>query len=212
MNAARLCLPIWCSFVVLVSIGAKAAFDGPYEVIPPTPGVYQSFSFNFTYTFGSWTASGARMTINTMNAPTRIDLAVPAVSATGSSLRFEVRAPADGTVSFDSAAESIAPGHVNWFQQVAGGAFKSVALDGGLGGQVLHFSFAVQAGETFGFTLLGGGDVSTPGAPLANTLTVENFTAPIPEPSALVLLTMGITLLARFRGGGFAQIERNVLQ
>jgi hypothetical protein len=159
----------------------RAAFEGPYSLTPPSPGVYQDWTSPTNY--GGWLAFGAQRAVNTSNAPTRLILEVPAHSFFANSLTFATYAIADGVVSFDCTTTSTAPGYFSWLRQSPGTNRPAwVDLNGGPAGEPRHFDFEVRNGDLFGFQLLSGSDAIGPGDPEAHALTVENFVGPIPLP------------------------------
>src|SRR5262245_639923 len=107
-TAALLFLRGFAAAGILMAGPAPAAFDGPYSVTPPDPGVYTySGPPIFTFTFGSWSVARASvMRVDTSNAPASLVLETTAISAFGSVLEFRTLAAADGVVSFESSAVS----------------------------------------------------------------------------------------------------------
>ncbi len=182
------------------TISSKADFDGPYFLTPPAPGFYiggQNGS-QLPASIGNWTAWGILAWVNTSNAPLRLELGVPTGSFFANELRFQTYAVADGTISFDYrtiSRDSPQGGAIHWLWQPVEGSPSSTVLDQGPSDELRHFDFQVHAGDQFGFRLVSGIDVLGPGAPLWHELTIENFIAPVPEPTAWSLLILGCAAL-----------------
>lgn len=176
-----------------MTTSAIAAFEGPYSLTPPSPGVYSGSQVSTNY--GHWSVWRSQATVNTSNAPARLVLEVPAHSLFANGLEFQTRAAANGTVSFDCTTVSSYPGAIEWMRQPAGANPTFVPLDSGPVGVPNHFDFPVQAGDSFGFILLSGGDDINPDDPWMHTLTVENFIAPVPP-----ILTMQSPTILRWKG------------
>ena len=183
-------LAVLASLLAITSV--KAGFSGPYALTPVGSGVY-----------GAWTATlgSSDGVIDVSGAPDQLQLGVPTGSIVANVLDFETAAAADGTVSF--AALMVGVGNdVFWFSQGGGENPIYVPLDQALPGPMpgpvspLPFSFPVQAGDRFGFELVSGSDAIPPGAPLMITLTVQNFSGPVPEPGALALSASTLLVLA----------------
>jgi hypothetical protein len=184
--------------VVAVSVSslAQADFSGPYATTPPTPGRYNTSGLALPY--GNWLAYNVNGIVDTTGAPLQLQLESPSFGIFPNVLRFETLAAGSGTVSFDYTTVSrfnVTGGGISWFWQPAGGNRTYIPLDQGLNNQLRHFDFQVQAGGQFGFRIISGSDVVNPGEPLLHILTVENFTAPIPEPSVPLLTVIGCLLL-----------------
>jgi hypothetical protein len=159
-----------------------AAFDGPYSLTPPEPGVYEAG--HGPTTFGGWDASGVLWTIDTSKAPGRLTLEVPAHSFIGNELLFSITATADGAVRFDCTAVSGYPGAISWMVQPSGtNRVTYLPLDDQAQGVGRHVVFPVKKGDLVGFLLMSGGDVILPDDPLTQTLGIENFSGPMPAPT-----------------------------
>ena len=191
-----LSLRIWAllaAYTLLATTSAIAAFEEPYSLTPPSPGVYSGSQVSTNY--GHWFVWRLQATVNTSNAPARLVLEVPAHSLIANGLEFQTRAAANGTVSFDCTTVSSYPGDIKWMRQPAGANPTFVPLDSGPVGVPSHFDFPVQAGDSFGFILDSGSDAINPGDLWMHTLTVENFIAPVPP-----ILTMQSPTILRWQG------------
>lgn len=174
--------------VFAITLTARSEFDGPYSLTPPTPGFYSGVQLSlFT---NNWKASSVNASVNTSFAPLRLDLSVPSGSVFPNGIAFSTVAVADGMVSFDATTVSRAGlegGYIAWFRQSG----TVTLLDQAADNETRHFDFLVAAGDVFGFRLASGSDVIEPGAPLSHILRLENFFAPIPEPTTSLLLGAG---------------------
>ena len=182
------------------TVSSKANFDGPYSLTPPAPGFYSGGQrgSQLPASIGPWTAWGILAWVNTSNAPLRLELGVPTGSFFANELRFQTHAAADGTISFDYRAvsrDSPQGGAIRWFWQPVDGSLSSTVLDQGLNDELRHCDFQVQTGDLFGFSLASGIDILGPEDPMWHALTIENFIAPVPEPAAWGLLTLGCAVL-----------------
>jgi hypothetical protein len=86
------------------------------------------------------------------------------------------------------------PAEFDWAGYVINGNFLLLSSQVGNNYQSGHLSVYVPIGESFGFYVqtqdnLGG----------AATLTVSNFTAPVPEPASMLLMAAGLAGLTLMR-------------
>ncbi len=175
---------------VLGTIGAvetaDADFIPPYALNPPPNGTYTGASANGV--FGNWTSSLTFVPTSdslVTNQPTSVTLNIQNITFPIATDNFDLTAPAagSGTVSFDWALT----GSVT-FGYLVNGSFTLIAT----GPQSSSSSFAVAAGDVFGFRLIAnyGGD---------GGVTISNFAAPIPEPSISMLAVTGAVGLLALR-------------
>jgi hypothetical protein len=165
-------------------------FNTPYQVNPPATGSYTQDSTG-TASFGAWTSTVTETTtisagVDTNSTPTSLLLSLVNFSATGpeNTLAFTAVVPisaAAGLVSFDYNYVEVTDfgGTANFGYTVNGSPVIITAASGSN-----SFSFSVNPGDTFGFVLNSSYGSST-------SATITNFTAPIPEPSAMALLATG---------------------
>ncbi|WP_051378786.1 hypothetical protein [Derxia gummosa] len=98
---------------------------------------------------------------------------------------------APGTVSFDwnYATADSAGSSYDVFGYVLDGTAHQLSADGSWDAQAGHVSFNVAAGSSFAFTM-----TSTDSLWGAATASVSNFTSPVPEADALLMLALGLPL------------------
>lgn len=117
-----------------------------------------------------------------------------------SRIEFVISAQAAGTVSFDWLYETFDVGTENppsppeaW--DFAGYRVNATVftLSDGTSGQIQsgNVSFAVAAGDTFGFTLESLDNFGGPAE-----MTISNFSAPIPEPASMAMMGLGLAAVA----------------
>lgn len=174
-------------------------FNTPYQVNPPANGSYTQDSTG-TASFGAWTSTVTELLsditagVNTTSTPTSLLLSLVNLSASGSlsTLAFTAVVPinaAAGLVSFDyNYVETQDFWPLASFSYTKNGSPTLIASTPG----VSTLSFAVDPGDTFGFVLSSNYFSST-------SVTITNFTAPIPEPSAMALLATGFAGLLGMR-------------
>jgi hypothetical protein len=106
-----------------------------------------------------------------------------------SRLEFTIAAPAAGTVSFDwSYVSSDADGpEFDPAGYLLNGAITQLSDNGGGATQGAQVSFTVMAGDRFGFYLQSNDNLSG-----SATLTISNFSAPIPEPASVAMMSLGL--------------------
>ena len=173
---------------------ADADFTSPYELNPPANGTYNDSGSGTT--FGAWTETDQNVsatTVDTNSAPASLSLSMSG-SAFGfiqQFLDFSTSAAGTGMVSFDWSA--------NLNPNAAGSAFAAFVLNGSEtdlttspGTSNSTFSVAVTMGDTFGFRV----GVSYAGSA---AMTITNFSAPIPEPSVMMLIASGAVGLIALR-------------
>lgn len=102
-----------------------------------------------------------------------------------------IAAAAAGTVQFDFSYASFDFPGADYAGYLTGGVFHKLA---DIDGQASSVSFAVNAGELFGFRVGTADNTSEPGI-----LTVMNFSAPegaaVPEPASVLMMAAGVAAL-----------------
>lgn len=165
----------YAALLALALLGAgaaQAAFIGPYAV-------------------GNWTTnSTGGGSVDTSGAPASITVVGPDTgSDTFRQIDFTIAAVADGIWSFDwsySSTDSPTFDGAGW---LLNGAFSLLANVNGSSGS--SGAINVQTGDVIGFRGYATDDAFGPGF-----LTVTNFDAPVPEPTALSLFALGAAGLA----------------
>jgi hypothetical protein len=184
----------------LVSVSAHADFSGPYALNPPDAGVYDLLAGpSQGMPFGGWTghANAGFLRVDTSLLPGTLVLNTLGAQRPVGGF-FLTQAAAAGTVNFDYTIAGQGTGSFGWFNS------RSVAYEStplvtvtDLNPGTYPGEFSVEAGDYFGFS------VSATGVFLGaaqRIVTIENFSAPVPEPSAVSLMTCAVALLAwRFR-------------
>jgi hypothetical protein len=174
-----------------------AQFIGPYTLEPPVPGPYFLSGVNpfGTLTVGSWTAhisTGPGFGINTTGSPDSLVLSGFA------SLRpaggwISTRAAASGVVTFDYTITGVNDGVVEWFnsgsldQGPARGTTVTAVTT--LNSDLASDSITVNEGDYFGFLVVGNSGFGPPQNDGSRTFTIQNFSAPVPEPSPVAIFT-----------------------
>jgi hypothetical protein len=174
---------------------ALAAFSGPYDVS------------NWTTTLTGDPAGGGG-SVDTSGAPTSVqilggDAGCDQILAGFCMVDYTIAAAAAGTVAFDWAYETADedPSY-DFFGVLLNGVFTQLTANGGPLSQSGSLSFAVAAGDIFGFRL-DCTDCSFGAA----TVVISNFSGPVaqpptpglPEPGPLALVSTGLGLLALSR-------------
>jgi hypothetical protein len=153
-------------------------------------GPYAPANWTFTNTGGSTDGS-----VNTAGAPVSISLTGGnSGSGTSGTTNFTIAAVASGMVSFDWNYTSADTGSYDIGNFLLNGTPTFLANNNGGSGT---FTIAVNAGDIFGFQVF-----SQDNSFGAGTLTVANFSAPVPEGSTLALFALGsvgILILMRRR-------------
>ena len=135
-------------------------------------------------------------TVDPTMAPVSITLngsdTSPLAPSNFSRLNFTITAPAAGQVSFDWSylSNDSGPGF-DPAGHLLNGATTQLTVDSGAFAQSGQLSFNVTAGQAFGFYVLSndnfGGNA---------VLTISNFTAPIPEPASVAMMSLGLLGIA----------------
>ncbi|MFM6321705.1 MAG: PEP-CTERM sorting domain-containing protein [Microcystis panniformis] len=177
------------SLTLAAASGASAAtvfgFQGPYAPI------------NWTFT-----NSNADGSVNTGGAPASISLTGGDNGSDNfGTTDYTTTAAAAGTVTFDwdySTADIDGP-FFDRFGYLLNGSFTQVTNNGGGVVQNGTSTFNVLAGDSFGFRIFTTDNISGRGS-----VTISNFSAPIPEPSTVLsLLALGGL------GAGLKYLNRN---
>ena len=198
----RFATPATLATVALAAGGHSAmsavSFDTPYEVNPPDNGVYTETSSGST-TFGAWTFLVSETTtisavVDTSSTPTSLLLSLNNTSHTGPEnwLAFTAVVPFSATaglVSFDyNYAENYDITATANFGYTKNSSLTLITAASGSS----SFSFSVDPGDTFGFVLNSSYDSLA-------SVTITNFSAPVPEPSVLALLATGFAGIVGMR-------------
>ncbi|NCQ98561.1 MAG: PEP-CTERM sorting domain-containing protein [Microcystis aeruginosa L211-101] len=162
------------------------------------------FGFQDAYDPINWTFTNnnADGSVNTTGAPASISL-TGGDNGSGSSgtTDYTTTAAAAGTVTFDwnySTADIDGP---RWdpFGYLLNGSFTQVTNNGGGVVQNGTSTFNVLAGDSFGFRIFTDDNRLGPGS-----VTISNFSAPVPEPSTVLSL-----LVLGGLGAGLKYLKRN---
>lgn len=159
--------------LLAVAGAANAQFSGPYA-----PG---NWSFNANGGDGSATNDGSTLTL------------VGNDNGFGLDTDYTIAAAAAGTWSFDWSYFSSDTGIFDSGGYLLNGVYTELANNAGTGSSG-SVSVPVNAGDIIGYRV-----VSLDGAFGPGTLTVKNFSAPVPAPASLALLGMGGLVAARRR-------------
>lgn len=173
-----------------IAATANADFSNGYSLTPPAAGGYSNSAVN--QTFGDWTGSATVQfspTINTTNAPSSLSLAFSesTVSANVERLDLTTAIKGSGLLSFAWNFSDNGPA-AQAFGITLNGAFTSIASSTSNG----NFSIAVNPGDIFGFRLAANYNSN-------GTVTISNFTAPVPEPAVSALIAVGAVALIALR-------------
>lgn len=210
MNRYPISRPAWIVFVVTICLWitlcrARADFSGPYVV--PDPGNYPLVGLPPVIPVGTWTLLHYGAPLNYGNshvftsAPrVSIDTGVSASHNFGDSLiiEFTNTIVADGMLSFDYSLMLRATGI---FQIYNYGGYtlngSLIQLPSGTG----SVDVPVNAGDEFGFLAYAGPNcvLCDPSWAAQTTMTITNFSAPVPEPATTLLLLPGLAGLTFIR-------------
>ncbi len=158
--------------LLAVAGAANAQFSGPYA-----PG---NWTFNANGGDGSATNDGSTLTL------------VGNDNGFGLDTDYTIAAAAAGTWSFDWSYFSSDSGTFDTGGYLLNGVYTQLAANNSQGSGSV--SIPVLAGDIIGYRVFSADGVFGPG-----TLTVKNFSAPVPAPASLALLGMGGLLAARRR-------------
>jgi hypothetical protein len=174
---------------------AGADFSGPYTLNPPANGTYTQA--NAAGTFGNWTSTLGLTTSPSSdaivtNAPVSVQLQLGNSQVPFVTDNFDLTTTIQGggTVSFNwnFVAGGGAPAG-SGFGYLLNGAFTSLAT----GTSAASFSSVpVNAGDVFGFRLSANYNAN-------DNVTITNFSAPVPEPSIVMLVASGAFALVALR-------------
>ncbi|MEP6602764.1 MAG: hypothetical protein ABJB69_02335 [Spartobacteria bacterium] len=172
---------------------ADADFIPPYALNPPPNATYSGAAANGV--FGNWTSSLTFVPSSdslVTNQPTSVSLNIQNFTFPATTDNFDLvtTAAGSGTVSFDWSLSGTGFGPLT-FGYLVNGSFTQLGQVTSTG-QSSSSSFAVSAGDTFGFRLIAnyGG---------SGGVTISNFAAPIPEPSITMLAVTGAVGLLALR-------------
>ena len=190
----RFATPATLATVALAAGGHSAmsavSFDTPYEVNPPDNGVYTETSSGST-TFGAWTFLVSETTIisavlDTSSTPTSLLLSMDNTGSTGlNTLAFTAVVPLSATAGLVSFDYNYVENFDSFLATANFGYTKNstLTLITAASGSS-SYSFSVDPGDTFGFVLNSSYYSQA-------SVTITNFSAPVPEPSVLALLATG---------------------
>lgn len=175
------------SLTLAAASGASAAtvfgFQGPYDPI--------------NWTFANSNADGS---VNTSGAPASISLTGgDNGSGFSGTTDYTTTAAAAGTVTFDWDYSTNDGPFYDRFGYLLNGSFTQVTNNGGGVVQNGTSTFNVLAGDSFGFRIFTTDNIFGPGS-----VTISNFSAPIPEPSTVLSL-----LVLGGLGAGLKYLKRN---
>ncbi len=160
------------------------------------------FGFQDAYDPINWTFtnSNADGFVNTSGAPASISLTGGNNSSFNSgTTSYTTTAAAAGTVTFDWNYSTNDGPFFDRFGYLLNGSFTQVTNNGGGVVQNGTSTFNVLAGDSFGFRIFTRDNSVGPGS-----VTISNFSAPIPEPSTVLSL-----LVLGGLGAGLKYLNRN---
>ena len=177
-----------------IASSANADFSSPYSLNPPVDGVYSNPANNAT--FGAWTlaltTTGFSRTVDTSSAPTSLTLSMNAALGSVQSATLGTTAITSGLLAFHwSANLTHAGGFAPSFAAIVinGVQTNLTTTDGTTSGD---FAIAINTNDTFGFR----SGVNYVGSA---SLTITNFSAPVPEPAIAALIITGVVGLMALR-------------
>jgi hypothetical protein len=151
-----------------------------------------SAAFVGTYDVSNWSQSPNGGSINTAGAPTSVVLTGSDDGLGPDNADFTIAAAGGGLVSFDWSYSTV-DFDSTWdpFGWLLNGTFTPLTAGGTAAPQNGSASFAVNAGDVFGFRVHSVDSLFGPA-----TATIRNFSAPapasVPEPATLALLALGL--------------------
>jgi hypothetical protein len=160
------------------------------------------FGFQTPYAPINWTFtnSNADGSVNTSGAPASISLTGGDNGSNSSgTTNYTTTAAAAGTVTFDWNYSTADGPFFDPFGYLLNGSFTQVTNNGGGVFQNGTSTFNVLAGDSFGFRIFTRDNFLGPGS-----VTISNFSAPIPEPSTVLSL-----LVLGGLGAGLKYLKRN---
>jgi len=160
------------------------------------------FGFQDAYDPINWTLtnSNADGFVNTGGAPASISLTGgDNGSFSSGTTDYTTTAAAAGTVTFDWNYSTNDGPFFDPFGYLLNGSFIQVTDDGGDLVQNGTSTFNVLAGDSFGFRIFTTDNIVGPGS-----VTISNFSAPVPEPSTVLSL-----LVLGGLGAGLKYLNRN---
>lgn len=191
-NFSRYMLATAAVGAVGAATSARADFSSPYELTPPAPGNY--IGANVNQTFGAWTGASDNLNntqpfINTSGAPNSLSLGDAGnndtTGITSETLNFTTTIQGNGNLQFDWTFTST---NFSQFGYTLDNVFTSLASANAGSTTIVP----VTAGDVFGFRVIttyrGSSGVS-----------ISNFAAPVPEPSAAALAATGALGLLALR-------------
>ena len=188
-NFSRYLLATAAVGAVGAATAARGDFSSPYELTPPTPGNYTGANVN--QTFGAWTGATDNLNAtqpftNTSGAPSSLSLGDTGnIGLNSETLNFTTTIQGNGSLQFDWTFTST---NFSQFGYTLDNVFTSLASANAGSTTIVP----VTAGDVFGFRV-----VTTYNG--TSGVSISNFTAPVPEPSAAALAATGALGLLALR-------------